>query len=84
MRKVTSRSVAHQVNDEQKQERLRIFRQDLAKFRTGAWQLCDSITGDETWIYHRQIGRKSSNATWVGENDPPRTIVRRNRFEPKT
>lgn len=46
--------------------------------------LCDIITGDETWIYHRQIGRKSSNSIWVYENEPSRTIVRRNRYEPKT
>jgi hypothetical protein len=39
--------------------------------------------GDETWIYHRQIGRKSSNATWGDENEPPRTIVRQNRSEPR-
>ncbi|CAF1194271.1 unnamed protein product [Didymodactylos carnosus] len=32
----------------------------------------------------RNIGRKSSNATWISENEPPRTIVRRNGSEPKT
>ena len=84
MRKVTSRWVAHRLTDEQKQERLRICRQNLEKFRNGTWRLCHIITGDETWIYHRQIGRKSSNATWVGENESPRTIVRRNRSKPKT
>jgi hypothetical protein len=83
MRKVTSHWVAHQLNDEQKQERLRICRQNLAKFRNCTWRLCDIITGDETWVHHTQISRKSSNATWVSENDPPRTIVRRNRFEPR-
>ncbi|CAF3736262.1 unnamed protein product [Rotaria sp. Silwood1] len=56
MRKVTSRWVAHQLTDEQKQKRLRICRQNLEKFRNGTWHLCDVITGDETWIYHRQIG----------------------------
>jgi len=84
MRKVTSRWVAHQLDDEQKQQRLAICHQNLAKFRNGTWRLCDIITGDETWIYHRQICRKSSNATWVSENEPARTIVRRNRFEPRT
>ncbi|CAF1452195.1 unnamed protein product, partial [Rotaria sordida] len=78
MRKVTSCYVVHQLNDEQKQARLRICRQNLEKFRNGTWQLCDIITGDETLIYHRQIGRKSNNATWISENEPPRTIVRRN------
>jgi transposase len=35
MRKVTSRCVAHQLIDEQKQERFRICRRNLAKFRNG-------------------------------------------------
>ncbi|CAF5105983.1 unnamed protein product, partial [Rotaria sp. Silwood1] len=84
MRKFTLRWVAHRLTDEQKQQRLRICRQNLAKFQTGKWRLSDIITGDETWIYHRQIGQKSSNATWISENELPRTIVRRNRSEPKT
>ena len=84
MRKVVSHWIAHRLTDEQKQKRLQIWRQNLEKFRNGTWRLCDIITGDETWIYHRQIGRKSSNSTWVGENESPRTIVRRNRYEPKT
>ncbi|CAF1083628.1 unnamed protein product [Rotaria sp. Silwood1] len=53
MRKVTSRWVAHQLTDEQKQERFRICRQNLEKFRNGTWRLCNIITGHETWIYHR-------------------------------
>ncbi|CAF1489471.1 unnamed protein product [Rotaria sordida] len=35
MRKVTPRYVPHQLNNEQKQARLRICRQNLAKFRNG-------------------------------------------------
>ena len=84
MRKVTSRWVAHQLNDDQKQETLRICRQNFEKFRNGTWILCDVVTGDETWIYQRQIGWKSSKAAWVSENEPRRTIIRRNRFEPRT
>ncbi|CAF4243266.1 unnamed protein product, partial [Rotaria sp. Silwood2] len=29
------------------------------------------------WIYHRQIHRKSTNASWVGEDESPTIIVRR-------
>ena len=83
MKKVTSRWVPHQLTDEQKQERVRLCRENLAKFRRGSWRLCDIITGDETWIYHRQIGRKLANASWVGEGELPATIVRRSKFEPK-
>ncbi|CAF3550480.1 unnamed protein product [Rotaria sp. Silwood1] len=83
MKKITSRWVPHQLTDEQKQERVKLCRENLAKFRDGSWRLCDVITGDETWIYHRQFHRKSTNASWVGEDETPTTIVRRGKFEPK-
>jgi histone-lysine N-methyltransferase SETMAR len=83
MKKVTSRWVPHQLTAEQKQERVKLCRENLAKFRAGSWRLCDIITGDETWIYHRQIGHKSTNASWIGEGQSPTTIVRRSKFEPK-
>ncbi|CAF3821598.1 unnamed protein product [Rotaria sp. Silwood1] len=84
IRKVTSCWVAHQLTDEQKQERFRICHPNLEKFGNETWRLCDIITGDETWIYHRKIDRKSSNSTWVGENEPPRIVIRRNRSESRT
>ncbi|CAM4977764.1 unnamed protein product [Rotaria socialis] len=67
MKKVTSRWIPHQLNDEQKQERLRLCRENLAKFRDGFWQ-----------IHH-----KSTNKTWIGEGESPRTIVRWRKFEGK-
>jgi hypothetical protein len=27
-------------------------------FREGKWGLCDVVTGDESWFFYRQIGRK--------------------------
>ncbi|CAF1086736.1 unnamed protein product [Didymodactylos carnosus] len=63
MRKVTSRWVPHQLTDEQKQERVRLCRENLTKFRGGSWRLCNIITGGETWIYYRQIGHKSTNTS---------------------
>ena len=83
MKKVTSRWVPHQLNDEQKRERVRLCRENLSKFRNGSWRLCEIITVDEVWIYHRQIHHKSTNTSWVAEGEPPPTIVRRNKFEPK-
>ncbi|CAF3648489.1 unnamed protein product [Rotaria socialis] len=81
--RITSRWIPHQLNDEQKQERVRLCRENLAKFRDGSWRLCDIITGDETWIYHRQIHHKSTKRTWIGEGESPRTIVHRRKFERK-
>ncbi|CAF4939377.1 unnamed protein product [Rotaria sp. Silwood1] len=34
-------------------------------------------------FFHKQIGRKSSNAAWVARGDPPPTVARRNRFAPR-
>lgn len=66
-----------------KQERVRICRENLAKFRDGSWRLCDIVTGDETWIYHRQIGRKATNKAWISEGESRKTIVRRRKFVPR-
>ncbi|CAF3268782.1 unnamed protein product [Rotaria sp. Silwood2] len=68
MKKITSRWVPHKLTDEQKQERVKLCRENSAKFRDGSWRLCDIITGDETW---------------GGEDEPPTTIVRRGKFVPK-
>lgn len=84
MRKVSSRWVPHQLTQYQKQERVRICRENLARFASGSWRLSDIITGDETWIYYRQIGRKATNACWVSRGQSPTPLVRRDRFEPKT
>ncbi len=82
-KKVVSRWIPHNLTPEQKHERVRICRENLEKFRSGAWRLGNIITGDETWIYFRQIGRKASNACWIDEGQSPNTTVRRNRYEPK-
>ena len=83
MKKVTSRCVSHQLTDEQKQQRVKLCRENVAKFQNGSWRLRDIITGDETWIYDRQIHHKSKNASWLAEGKPPTAAVRRSKFEAK-
>ncbi len=68
----------------QRAERVRICKENLAKFEQGTWRLCDVVIGDESWFSHKQIGRKASNAAWVALGDPLPTIVRHSRFAPKT
>ena len=72
-----------QLTDEQKQEHVKLCRENVAKFRDSSWRLCDIITDNETWIYHRQSHRKSTNARCLAENESPTTIVRRGKFELK-
>lgn len=83
LRKLTSRWVPYDLTPEQKRERVNICKENLKKFREGSWRLCDIVTGDETWIYLRQVGRKQSNACWVKEGESPETVVRRGKYEPK-
>ena len=52
-------------------------------FEENKWRLYGVVTGDESWFYHRQIGRKQSNASWEAEGESRRTVVRQGRFEPK-
>ncbi len=84
LKKVTARYIPKDLTDFQRAERVRICKQNLAKFQEGTWRLCDVITGDALWFYHTQIGRKSSNATWMRRGDPPPTVVRRDKFAPRT
>lgn len=83
MKKVASRWVPHNLTPEQKKERVRICRENLEKFQSGSWRLYDIITGDETWIYFRQTGRKASNASWINKGESPSTIVRQGKYAPK-
>ena len=84
LKKVTARYVPKYLTNFQKAERVRICQENLLKFEQGVWRLCDVVTGDESWFFHKQIGRKSSNAAWVARGDPPPTVVRHNRFAPRS
>ncbi|CAF4590519.1 unnamed protein product, partial [Didymodactylos carnosus] len=84
LRKLASRRIPHELADKNRKERVEACRENLARFKEGKWRLCDVITGDEPWFYLRQIGHKSSNYSWVAEGEAPRTIVRRDRYEPKS
>ena len=63
MKKVTPRWVHHQLTHKQ---RVRLCRENLVKFQNGSCRLCDIVTGNEMWIYHKQIHHKSKERklTW--------------------
>ncbi|CAF4845990.1 unnamed protein product [Rotaria socialis] len=61
---LTSRWIPHQLNDEQKQERVRLCRENLAKFRDGSWRLCDIITENRLKLVVKEIRKqRKSNGT---------------------
>ena len=41
------------------------------------------MTGDQSWFYYKQIGRKASNAVWTSIGGTPPNVVRSSRFAPK-
>jgi histone-lysine N-methyltransferase SETMAR len=83
LKKLSSRWVPKQLTPEQKQQRVKICRENLKRFEEGSLRLSDIITGDETWIYLRQVGRKQSNSCWVAEGESPGTVAKRGKYEPK-
>lgn len=81
--KIASRWIPYKLTSEQKRKRVKICRENLEKLESCQWRLGDIVTGDETWIYFRQIGHKQSNYTWRNKGDAPNTVVRRENFEGK-
>ncbi|CAF4971681.1 unnamed protein product, partial [Rotaria sp. Silwood1] len=77
LRKLTARYVPKDLNDFQRSEQIRICKKNLANFQKETWRLCDVVTGDESWFYHQQIGRKSSNVAWVAIGDPLPIVIQR-------
>lgn len=84
LRKLHACWVPHKLTPEQKQTRLLMSQYNLAQFEEGKWRLCDVVTGDESWVYHRHIGTNSSTASWTAEGQLPPTQVKRHQFEPKS
>ena len=66
-----------------RQDRVRIYQENLAKFEEDKWRLCDVLTGDEVSIYFKQNGRKTSNKSWVAKGEIPKTVVRQRHYQPK-
>ena len=46
-------------------------------FEEGKWRLCDIVTGDESWIYYRQVQKKQMNLSWVGSGEKPFAVIKR-------
>ena len=44
-------------------------KKNLNLFSQGKLRLCDIVTGDESWFWHKKIGKKSSNASWVKKGE---------------
>ena len=81
LKKLCGRWIPHQLTGKNKQQRVQICQENLAKSKSSQWRLCDIITGDESWTYHRGIGSKQSNMVWYSDGANPSIVVRRNQHE---
>lgn len=84
LKKISSKWVPHQLTQQQRQKRMDICIENLQKLEGGTWRLCDIITGDESWFYHRKIQSKQGSKVWLSKGQHPPTEVRRQPFEEKT
>ena len=55
LKKITSRWVPHVLTERNRKSRVSICRKNLRLFSKKTWRLCDVVTGDESWFYHRKI-----------------------------
>ena len=62
---------------------MKICQENLDKLETDQWRLCDIITGDETWVYHRATDSEQSNMTWCADSASPTTMIRRGQHDCK-
>ena len=71
--KICARWVPHLLTDKQKQSRVRFISQVIKKYdKCDPCRLEETVTGDETWIYHFQPYSKAKNMVWVSsEGDRP-------------
>jgi histone-lysine N-methyltransferase SETMAR len=84
LKKISSRWIPHELTTAQRQRRVEICMENLQKIESGVWKLCDIVTGDESWFYHRKIPSKQESKAWVAKGTCPPTEVRRQQFESKT
>jgi histone-lysine N-methyltransferase SETMAR len=84
LRKIAARWLPHELTAQNQAKRLNFAKACLEKLESNQWRLDQIITGDESWFYHRQIKKSQRNAAWTKEGQEPATVVKRDRFEPKT
>lgn len=84
-RSVLSRWVPHNLNKNQKNERVTQARHLLDFFQQHNRLIKSNLViTDEKWIYHRAIGTKRSNCAWLDENKARPRIVKRLPHEAKS
>jgi len=83
LRKLASRWVPHQLSAKNRQDRLNFCKEMLGRIESGQVRLDQIVTGDECWIYFRQIAKRASSRAWTAPGQAPPTIVKRGLYEKK-
>jgi len=82
--KRSSRWIPHHLSSQHKQRSLEFAKAMLQKLNSGEWRIDQILTGDECIFYHRKIEKRAETSSWKRQDEPPDTIVKRDRFEAKT
>jgi len=83
LRKLASRWVPNQLSTKNRQDRLNFCKEMLGRIESGQVRLDQIVTGDECWIYFRQIAKRASSRAWTAPGQAPPTIVKRGLYEKK-
>jgi hypothetical protein len=74
----------HNLKEEQKQARVKWYKEMLEKFDGGrSNSTYNIVTGDETWIYSYEAEIKPQSTVWVIQSEPKPTKVVRSRSASK-
>ena len=77
MRKLAARWEPDLLNDDQKKQRVACSCKLLNEFEhNGPKQLCDKVTGNESWLMFYGIPNKCCNRMWVGPNRDQPVVLR--------
>lgn len=78
LRKVCARWVPHLLTTEQKNTRVKMAKELLAKYKNcDKRKISNIVTGDETWIYYFEPQRKIDNKMWIQRNGARPIIAKR-------
>ena len=70
MRRVSAKFVPRLLTDDQKENRVEISQELLAKANGNENFLKKIITGDETWVYGYDVETKMQSSQWMGKGSP--------------
>ena len=84
LQKISTRWVPHLMTEEQKEKRVKLFKNLLKKFKKcDKRKLYNLLTGDETWVYYFEPQRKVDNRMWLKKGSRRPIVAKRSQSAKK-